>query len=100
MEKPEAPVFTFGLGYRMCVGHLLASRELYLVFMRLLSSFRLEINGYVDTNPRTGMKNPRDLIMAPRKYEILCVPRNESLLRQVLAEHKVEEMCPAVNISF
>ncbi|KAK9417802.1 putative 3-hydroxyphenylacetate 6-hydroxylase [Seiridium unicorne] len=100
IEKPDAPVFTFGLGYRMCAGHLLASRELYLVFMRLLSSFRLEIHGHVDTNPRTGMKNPRDLIMAPKKYKIFCVPRNEYLLRQALAEHEVNEMCPAVNITF
>ncbi|KAH6660632.1 cytochrome P450 [Truncatella angustata] len=100
IEKPDAPVFTFGLGYRMCAGHLLASRELYLVFIRLLSSFRLELHGQVDTNPRTGMKNPRDLIMAPKKYEIFCVPRNEDLLRQVLEGHKVEECCPAVNIAF
>lgn len=84
----------------MCAGHLLASRELYLVFMRLLSSFRLEIHGHVDTNPRTGMKNAKDLIMAPKKYEVFCVPREESLLRQALADHKVEERCPPVNITF
>ncbi|KAI1852246.1 hypothetical protein JX265_006295 [Neoarthrinium moseri] len=90
-EKPDAPVFTFGLGYRMCSGHLLAARELYLVFMRLLSSFRLEIHGQVDTNPRTAMRNPRDLIMSPNRYRILCVPRNEQLLRQALADHKSEQ---------
>lgn len=84
----------------MCAGHLLASRELYLVYMRLLSSFRLEIHGHVDTNPRTGMKNPKDLIMAPHKYEVLCVPRHEERLRQALADHKVEESCPAVNLVF
>lgn len=100
IEKPDATVFTFGLGYRMCAGHLLASRELYLVFMRLLSSFRLESHGTVDTNPRTGMKNARDLIMAPERYEVLCVPRNEDRLRQALADHKVDDVCPAVNIPF
>lgn len=84
----------------MCAGHLLASRELYLVFMRLLSSFRLEPHGPVDTNPRTGMKNPRDLIMAPERYEVFCVPRSEGRLRQALADHKVDEICPAVDISF
>lgn len=84
----------------MCAGHLLAARELYLVFMRLMSSFRLEIQGHVDTNPRTGAKNPKDLIMAPNKYKVYCVPRDEGLLQQALADHKVEESCPPVNLVF
>ncbi|KAL1848922.1 hypothetical protein Daus18300_013431 [Diaporthe australafricana] len=89
LEKPDAPLFTFGLGYRMCAGHLLAVREVYLIFMRLLASFRLEQPPGVamaDVDPARGFKNPRDLIMAPRSYAVLCVPRNEAKLKGLLAE--------------
>ena len=27
LEQPDAPLFTYGLGYRMCAGSLLANRE-------------------------------------------------------------------------
>src|ERR1700730_9869373 len=39
LEQPDAPLFTYGLGYRMCAGSLLANREMYLIFMRMLNSF-------------------------------------------------------------
>ncbi|CAN8103260.1 unnamed protein product [Discula destructiva] len=84
-EKPDAPVFTFGLGYRMCAGHLLAMRELYLVFMRLLASFKLEPYGYANMDPKSGQKNPRDLIAAPLSYRVYFVPRDEARLRGALA---------------
>lgn len=73
----------------MCAGHLLAAREVYLIFMRLLASFRLEQapgSERADVDPASGFKNPKDLIMAPRPYEVLCVPRDEARLRGVLAE--------------
>ncbi|KAK7743262.1 hypothetical protein SLS53_004347 [Cytospora paraplurivora] len=91
LERPDAPLFTFGLGYRMCAGHLLAAREVYLIFMRLLASFRLEPCGEVEVDPAVGFKNPRDLIMAPREYEVLFVPRDEERLRAVLFEGVGEE---------
>lgn len=93
LEKPDAPLFTFGLGYRMCAGHLLAAREVYLIFMRMLASFRLEQPPGVkraDVDPASGFKNPKDLIMAPNSYEVLCVPRDETRLKEVLAEPEVE----------
>lgn len=70
--------------------------------MRLLSSFRLEIHGEVNTNPRDGMKNPRDLIMAPNRYQVSAVPRNEELLRKALAEHAIDDSLQAApaNITF
>lgn len=95
LEKPDAPLFTFGLGYRMCAGHLLAAREVYLIFMRLLASFRLEMApggaAELDVDPASGFKNPRDLIMAPRSYEVLCVPRDEDGLRGALAEAEARD---------
>lgn len=94
LEKPDAPLFTFGLGYRMCAGHLLAAREVYLIFMRLLASFRLEQAPGMeraDVDPSSGFKNPRDLIMAPKAYEVLCVPRDETKLRGLLAEAEARD---------
>ncbi|KAI3328576.1 3-hydroxyphenylacetate 6 hydroxylase [Ustulina deusta] len=85
LEKPDAPIFTFGLGYRMCSAHLLATRELYLIFMRLLSSFRLEASGEIKCDPREDIKNPKDLIMAAKPYRVLCVPRDEKKLTGYLS---------------
>jgi len=35
-------MFAYGLGYRMCTGSMLANREFYLVFIRMLNAFRIE----------------------------------------------------------
>lgn len=84
IETPEASLFTFGLGYRMCSAHLLAVRELYLIFMRLLSSFRIQQDGEIDCDPVSGVRNPKDLIMQPRPYQVYFVPRNSEKLEFVL----------------
>ena len=68
----------------MCTAHILATRELYLIFMRTLRAFRIEPGAVHNSDPRADMKNPRDLIMAPRPYSVLCVPRNEAALRRAL----------------
>lgn len=83
--RPDAPIFAFGLGYRMCAGHLLAMRELYLIFMRLLSSFRIETSEKIDCDPSKDMKIPTDLIMAPRSYRVSFKPRNERRLVEALS---------------
>ncbi|KAI1776269.1 cytochrome P450 [Hypoxylon cercidicola] len=85
LERPDNPVFTFGLGYRMCAAHILATRELYIIFMRLLSSFRLEAPEEIKCDPRMDMINPTDLIMSPKPYNVLCVPRDEAKLREALS---------------
>ncbi|KAI2466067.1 3-hydroxyphenylacetate 6 hydroxylase [Annulohypoxylon bovei var. microspora] len=84
LEKPDAPIFTFGLGYRMCAAHILATRELYIIFMRLLSSFRLEAPEEIRCDPSVDMKNPKDLIMVPKPYRVFCLPRDEPRLREAL----------------
>ncbi|KAK6865205.1 3-hydroxyphenylacetate 6-hydroxylase [Apiospora arundinis] len=91
IEQPDATLYTFGLGYRMCSAHMLAQRQLYLILMRTLSSFRLETYGLVDCDPRTGKRDPSDLIMAARPYKILCVPRDgQKLASAVTDEYKQE----------
>lgn len=74
----------------MCAGHLLAAREVYHIFMRLLASFRLEPFGEANIDPMSGFKNPRDLILAPNSYKILCVPRDEERLRASLEQSEGE----------
>lgn len=86
LEKPDAPMFTFGLGYRMCSGHLLAAREIYHIFMRLFAGFRIEPCGEAVVDPAIGCKNPRDLIMGPKAYKVFFVPRDEGRLRAALEE--------------
>lgn len=66
-------------------------RELYLVFMRLLASFRLEPSGVAKVDPMRDMKNPKDLIKAPYSYKVYFVPRNEARLQKLLAEAKEEQ---------
>ncbi|KAI1802920.1 cytochrome P450 [Daldinia bambusicola] len=84
LEKPDAPLFTFGLGYRMCAAHILATREVYIIFMRLLSSFRFAASGDIKRDPSVDMVNPKDLIMVPKPYRVFCVPRDEEKLRAAL----------------
>ncbi|KXT16552.1 hypothetical protein AC579_6314 [Pseudocercospora musae] len=88
LEKPEAPLFTYGMGYRMCAGSLLANRELYLAFMRMLSCFEIlpAEDGRVDVHPVTGSCDPTSLVTLPHRYRVRFVPRDEESLRRVLGE--------------
>ncbi|KAF9887427.1 hypothetical protein FE257_010144 [Aspergillus nanangensis] len=86
LEQPDAPLFTYGMGYRMCAGSLLANRELYLVFMRTLGSFRIEPHDEVDCHPVKGNSDPTSLVAIPKKYKVRFVPKKEKKLAQVLAE--------------
>lgn len=85
-EQPDAPLFTYGVGYRMCAGWQLANRELYLVYMRLLNSFRIEKYDAVDCHPITGNSDPTSLVAIPRRYRALFVPRNPKALHQAMQE--------------
>ncbi|KAI4824883.1 cytochrome P450, partial [Aureobasidium sp. EXF-8845] len=69
LEQPDAPLFTYGVGYRMCAGSLLANRELYLVFMRMLSCFGIEKGTEVETHPIKGSSDPTSLVALPHRYE-------------------------------
>ncbi|KAK7543341.1 cytochrome P450 phenylacetate hydroxylase-like protein [Phyllosticta citricarpa] len=84
LEQPEAPLFTYGIGYRMCAGSLLANRELYLVFLRMLNSFELVGASDVDTHPVTGSADPTSLVTMSRHYKVFFKPRNESRLREAI----------------
>lgn len=72
----------------MCAGSLLANRELYLVFMRLIASFRIEKCDDIDCHPITGNSDPTSLVAMPRRYKAKFVPRDEELLRDALYNYK------------
>lgn len=82
-------MFAYGLGYRMCTGTLLANRELYLIFLRVLAAFRVRPFDDVDTDPLTGTADAAGLVCAPRPYRVVFEPRDEAALREALGEGKV-----------
>lgn len=84
IEQRDAPTFTFGVGSRMCVGTQLAYRELYLLFMRLISSFTVEANGPVNSDPVSGTADPSALVAIPTRYKVRFIPRNEPVLQEAL----------------
>lgn len=79
-------MFTYGLGYRMCAGSLLANRELYLVFIRLISAFKIVKHDNVDFHPVSGNSDPTSLVAMPHRYKAKFVPRNEPALRAAIRD--------------
>jgi 3-hydroxyphenylacetate 6-hydroxylase len=89
-EQPDAPMFTYGLGYRMCAGSLLANRELYLAFIRLLNAFEIKAGPRdVNAHPISGLSDPTSLVALPQRYEVFFVPRREKALAKALEEFEV-----------
>ncbi|KAF2733691.1 cytochrome P450 phenylacetate hydroxylase-like protein [Polyplosphaeria fusca] len=84
LEQPDAPLFTYGLGYRMCAGSLLANRELYLAFLRMLNSFEILQDSPVETHPVKGSADPTSLVTMCKSYKVIFKPRNEEALRAAL----------------
>ncbi|PGH17634.1 hypothetical protein AJ79_00996 [Helicocarpus griseus UAMH5409] len=87
-EKPDAPMFTYGMGYRMCAGSLLANRELYLVFLRMLNSFRIEAHEKIDWHPVRGTSDPSSLVAIPKKYKVRFVPKNKDALEKAITNFR------------
>jgi len=92
LEKPDAPLFTYGLGYRMCAGSLLANREMYVIYCRLISAFRIEgcvdseTGGRVETHPVKGVEDQTQLVSVPRRYKVKMVPREAGALKEALGK--------------
>jgi len=89
LEQPDAPLFTYGLGYRMCAGSLLANREMYTIYLRLLHAFELrdvvaEDGGRMNTHPVRGVEDPTQLVSVPKRYKVRLVPRDPEGLRRAL----------------
>ncbi|OCL06090.1 cytochrome P450 [Glonium stellatum] len=84
LKNPNAPLFTYGIGYRSCSGISLANRLLYLFFVRLISAFEVLKGSDVDVNPVTGATTTEDLVCSPERYTVIFKPRDEARLRQAL----------------
>lgn len=91
-EQPDAPMFTYGMGYRMCAGSLLANRELYLVFIRMLNSFELKQADNVDPHPVSGNSDPTSLVAMPQRYKVYFVPRSPKALKDAIANFQVTDI--------
>ena len=89
LEQPDAPMFTYGVGYRMCAGSLLANRELYIVFLRMLNAFEIRSADGVDAHPLTGNSDPTSLVAMPERYKAYFVPRNGEALKRSIEEFEV-----------
>lgn len=74
----------------MCAGSLLANRELYLVYMRMLNSFELVRDSDVQTHPVLGSADPTSLVTMSKHYTVKFKPRNEKALRESI-EKNVKE---------
>ena len=72
----------------MCIGIHMANRELYLLFLRLINSFRIEADHPIDTNPITGVANPMATVSIPKPYSIRFVPRDVVALEHGLGLQK------------
>lgn len=83
------PLFTYGIGYRMCAGFLLANRELYLVFMRLINCYKIRKVGTIDAHPVTGATDPSNLATMPKRYMVRFVPRNRAALERALEDYRI-----------
>lgn len=81
-------MFSYGMGYRMCAGSLLANRELYLVFLRMLNSFRIEADEKFDWDPVRGNSDPTSLVALPKEYKARFVPKDKVALGAALSNFK------------
>ncbi|KAB8342700.1 hypothetical protein FH972_022300 [Carpinus fangiana] len=93
----DKPLFTYGVGYRMCAGSLLANRELYLVFLRLVAAYELREDDTpgvrrVEVDPVRGSADPTSLVTMPERYKVYFVPREEGVLRGALARSERGEV--------
>lgn len=68
----------------------LAYRELYLLFLRLLSSYEVVPDGYIENDPIRGVANPRSLTTQPKSYKVKFVPRNIAALKSALEKELSE----------
>lgn len=70
----------------MCAGSLLAYRELYLKFIRMLLAFEIQAAKYIETYPIKGVADLTTVVSMPKTYEVRFIPRDEDQLRKDLEE--------------
>ena len=94
LQNPDLPIFTYGVGTRMCVGYVLGNKELYIVFLRLISSFQIlpdTKESQLDYDPVTGVFDPTSLVSYPKRFGSRFVARDDGKLSQWLAKAILDE---------
>ena len=93
IEKPDLPIFTYGVGTRMCAGYVLGNRELYIVFLRLIASFNFlpaTKGEKLDYDPVKGVFDPTSLVSYPGRFGSRFVARDDKKLSEWLAKATVD----------
>lgn len=62
----------------------MAYRELYMLFVRLINSYKIEADDRIDTNPITGVANSMATVSIPKPFKVRFIPRDVSALRAAL----------------
>ena len=70
----------------MCVGMQLAYRELYILFLRVLNSFKIVPDGFIEIRPIEGVANPASLTTQPKNFEVRFLPHNLPALEKALQQ--------------
>ena len=89
IQNPDLPIFTYGVGTRMCAGYVLGNRELYIVFLRLISSFQIlpdSKDSQLDYDPVQGVFDPTSLVSYPNRFGSRFVARDDKKLSEWLSK--------------
>ena len=94
ITNPDLPIFTYGVGTRMCAGYVLGNKELYLVFLRLIASFQIlpdSKESKLDYDPVRGVYDPTSLVSYPKRFGSYFAARDDEKLKAWLAKATVDE---------
>jgi 3-hydroxyphenylacetate 6-hydroxylase len=94
IANPELPIFTYGVGTRMCAGYVLGNRELYIVFLRLIASFNIlpdtkEVT--LNYDPVKGVFDPTSLVSYPGRFGSRFVARDDKKLQVWLSKAVIDD---------
>ncbi|KAK3717675.1 hypothetical protein LTR37_005742 [Vermiconidia calcicola] len=90
LEDPELPHAAYGFGTRMCAGFQLANRQLHVLILRLLWSFKIEPSedpGESDwqMRPLEDVTEPWHLAAIPPSFKVRFTPRDSDALEAMVA---------------
>ncbi|KAK1052114.1 hypothetical protein LTR74_016578 [Friedmanniomyces endolithicus] len=89
LDDPDLPHAAYGFGTRMCAGFHLANRQLYVLLLRLIWSFRIEMSKVPAERiermrPLEDVAEPFHLAAMPPGYKVRLVSRNLAALSSLL----------------
>jgi len=82
--------YAYGAGSRMCSGYQLANKELYIIFTRLIATYRIEPPNLKTDEPILDALEcnliPTSLTTEPKPFKVGLKPRNLEALKAQIAE--------------